>query len=175
MTEFDTSKPEQLLRKLDSQGALFPEFTFSLEDGNLCLLGKGGFSLVYAMESRRDANDRYALKVTGFEQHLQSSAGFYGTSAAQRDLLEKTPYVVRILGIQERYIKLDEAGNILRVHGAAENDSGQYDLHLQFVLMERLTDLLVRDKFGKIALTDPALGSEAGVLEFALQIGTALF
>ena len=175
MTEFDTSKPEQLLRKLDAQGALFPEFTFSLENGQMCLLGKGGFSLVYAMESRRSTNDRYALKVTGFERQLQNSADFYNASAAQRSLLEQTPYVVRILGIQERYIRLDEAGNILQIRDTAENDSRSYDLHLQLVLMERLSDLLVRDKFGKITLANPELESETGVLEFALQIGNALF
>ena len=175
MTGFDTSKPEQLLQRLDDQGALFPEFTFSRQNGELQLLGKGGFSLVYAMESRRNADDRYALKVTGFDQRLQSSDGFFSTSAAQRELLEKTPYVVRILGIQERYLKLDQAGNILRVQSGAEKDSGSYDLHLQLVLMERLSDLLVRDKFGRVTLANPELASEAGVLEFALQIGTALF
>ena len=165
---------ENILCTLDKEGHIFPGFEIVKENDKPKLLGMGGFSSVYEMRSNDRPNLKYVLKVIGFEKHVLTSDNFWNTVNLQKFLAEKTPYICRLLLAKELCIMLDEDDNIqsvLQPQGERWTEDG---IHLQFILMEGLEEIISRDRFGKVCLLRENLVNEEGVIEFALQIGQAL-
>jgi len=149
MLDLVNATPEEVLEQLDETGQLFPEFKLHKSGISVSLLGKGGFSSVYEMYHKERVEKRYALKVIGFEKHSVTSEQFWQTIRLQCFLSEQSPYVVRILDSKEVQ-------------------------HLQCILMEKLEDVIQKDKFKRASLFRKTLHAEAEVLNFALQIGQVL-
>ena len=165
---------EQLLDGLDQGGYLFPQFKLHKVNCKLQCLGHGGFSVIYEMISKERLKHHFALKVIGLERHVVTSEDFWNTVRYQVIMCQESLHIVRILSAKEILVFLDEAGKLSGVYevqnemkkmsteykGELEiqqisygpenevwNDNG---LQLQFILMEKLENILVRDKFKRV-------------------------
>ena len=176
MQEFDKAFVESILSTLDEQLRLFPQFTFTKLNNELKLLGTGGFSSVYEMSNKERPELTFALKVIGFQRHRVSSAEFYSTGRIQWILCQESNYIVRILETKELLLAFDGQGSLTEIKDAAKEawEEDGNSLHLQFVLMEKLDELIEKDRFGKARLLREELNTESGVLKLAFEIGQAL-
>lgn len=168
---------EQILSALDRDGYLFPEFELHKEQGVPKLLGRGGFASVYEMRGRSRPDRSYALKVTGFGKPGLNSANFRTNVRLQSILTQESPYIVRILDARELSVTTDEDGGLLRAEDWTDRPAEQPpggNLHLQCILMERLDEILVHDRFHRACLLREELRTEENVIRFALQVGHAL-
>ena len=178
MLEFDNKKIEQLLIELESAGFLFPQFALKQQesDGMLKLLGRGGYSSVYEMYLKDQPQKAYALKVIGFQRHGVSSREFQSTGRIQWILSQESKYVLRILDTRELFLNLNESGKLLNVQDTTKEawEEEEIGIHMQFVLMEKLDELIEKDRFGNAKLLRTNLCNQTEVLQFALEIGQAL-
>lgn len=176
MPEFDIRTVEMILTMLDESSCLFPQFRLKKENNELQLLGMGGFSSVYEMCNKERTDRRFALKVIGLQRHTVSSAEFWSTGRIQWILCQESKFIMRILDARELFVSLDDAGNIITVKDASKEswEEEENGFHLQFVLMEKLDELIKKDRFQKVNLTRKELSNEAEVLKLALEIGQAL-
>lgn len=171
----EKSREEKILCDLDENGYIFPGFEFVKCNNELCLLGKGGFSTVYKMECPERPEKRYALKVIGFERQVVTSDNFWNTIRLQKYLCEQSSYICRIISAREIKVELDEGGELKRVAEVSGERWNGDGIHLQFVLMEKLEDIVSKDRYGKVSLTKATLEKEEEIIEFALQVGEVLF
>ena len=176
MQEFDKAFVEDILSTLDERLCLFPQFAFTKSNHGIKLLGTGGFSSVYEMCDKKRPGLTYALKVIGFQRHTVSSAEFQNTGRIQWILCQESNYIVRILETKELLLSFDDKGIITEIKDT-EKEAWKEDgnsLHLQFVLMERLDELIKKDRFGRARLLREELNAESEVLKLAFEIGQAL-
>ena len=176
MQEFDKAFVEGVLSALDEQSRLFPQFTFTKSNNDLKLLGTGGFSSVYEMYNKERPMLTFALKVIGFQRHTVSSVEFWSTGRIQWILSQESNYIMRILDAKELLLFFDDKGIITEIKDA-EKEAWEGDgnsLRLQFILMERLDELIKKDRFGKARLLREELNTESEVLKLGVQIGQAL-
>ena len=176
LQEFDKAYVESVLCALDEQDCLFPQFALTKLNNELKLLGTGGFSSVYEMYNKERPEMPFALKVIGFQRHTISSVEFWNTGRIQWILCQESKYITRVLDARELVLVFDDNDVITEVKDATKEvwEETEKTLHLQFVLMEKLEELIEKDRFSKVKLLrdDPNTGSE--VLKFAFEIGQAL-
>lgn len=174
--EFDKAYVESVLSALDEQDCLFPQFALTKLNNKLKLLGTGGFSAVYEMYDKERPEHLFALKVIGFQRHTLSSVEFRNTSRMQWILCQESKYIMRVLDARELVLVFDDYGTVTEILDATKEvwEETEKTLHLQFVLMEKLDELMEKDRFGNVKLLRRELGSEAEVLKFAFEIGQAL-
>ena len=176
MLEFNKAFVEGVLNVLDEHSCLFLQFAFKKLNNELKLLGTGGFSSVYEMYNKERPDTPFALKVIGFQRHTVSTVEFWNTGRIQWILCQESNYIMRILDARELLVFFDNAGVITDVKDATKESWEETEncLHLQFILMEKLDELIEKDRFGKIKLLREELKTESEVLKFALEIGQAL-
>lgn len=170
----EKSRTKEILCALDAKGHIFSGFEIEKLNNQLCVLGTGGFSSVYGMKSLQRPDKKYALKVIGFEKHVMTSENFKATANLQYELSEKTPYICRVIALKEIRVVLDEEGEIKEVTEALSERWKEDGIHLQFMLMERLENIVEKDRFGKVWLNREELSREENVINFAFQIGDVL-
>lgn len=174
--EFDNSTVETILTLLDRNSYLFPQFALLKINNKLQLLGSGGFSSVYEMYDKERPEIRFALKVIGFSQYTISSNEFWSTGRIQWVLCQDSKFIMRILDARELLVFFDDNGEIRDVRDATK-DSWEEDkkcIRLQFVLMEKLSEILTKDRFQNVSLNRKELDKKSEVLTFALEIGQGL-
>lgn len=159
---------------LDDNGFLFKGYRLYRKEGRIHFLGEGGFSHVIQMISCFDDNQCYALKVIGFKEQVVSSAKFMESVRLQRSIYEETQNVVRIIAAKELNVSFDTNNKIKDAYETDKDDCDTNEIRLQFVLMEKLQDIICKDKFGNVRLTVNNLVYEDEVIEFAVQIGGVL-
>lgn len=169
------NRKEEILCQLDRAGYIFPGYEIVKLNNQPKLLGAGGFSGVYEIRCIERPECRYALKVMGFEKHMITSESFKNTVSLQRFLSEQTGYICRVIDAKEIRIVLDQEGDLTEVTAVNGERWDEDGIHLQLILMEQLEDIIKKDRFGKIELLRQELGNESEVVEFALQIGQALY
>ena len=176
MQEFDKAFAEFVLSALDERACLFPQFAFTKSNNELKLLGTGGFSSVYEMYDKERPKLTYALKVIGFQRHTVNSMEFWSTSRIQWILSQESNYIVRILDTRELLLFFDDRGMLTEIKDATKEawEENGNSLHLQFVLMDRLDELIEKHRFGKARLLREVLNTESEVLKLAFEIGRAL-
>ncbi len=174
--EFDKEYVEGVLCALDDHSCLFPQFALTKLNSDLKLLGTGGFSSVYEMYNKERPELSFALKVIGFQRHTISSAEFWNTGRIQWILCQESKYIMRMLDARELVLVFDENGVITEVKDATKEvwEETEKTLHLQFVLMEKLDDLIEKDRFAKVKLLREELATSSEVIKFAFEIGQAL-
>lgn len=171
----ERSKVEEILCTLDAKGCIFPGYEITKVNNHPCLIGTGGFSRVYEMHSLEWSDNKYVLKVIGFEKHIMTSKNFWDTVRLQCLLGEQTPYVCRLISAREIRIMLDEEG-VLQAVTEVDAECWEEDgICLQFILMERLEDIVDKNRFMKVTLLREELTNEDGVIDLAIQIGQALY
>ena len=166
---------EELLCTLDENGSIFPGFEIVKVNNRPNLLGTGGFSSVYEMCCLKRPEKGYVLKVIGFDKHVVTSESFWETIRVQGLLTEQSEYICRVISAKEINVTLDDEGHLVEVTEAKEERWNEEGIHIQFILMERLEEIINKDKFGKVTLYDECLSKEEEVIDFALQIGNALY
>ncbi len=176
MQEFNRAYVEGILNTLDEQNYLFPQFAIRKLNNELKLLGTGGFSSVYEMYNKKRPELSFAMKVIGFQSHKLDLDEFRNTSRIQWILCQESKYIMRMLDTRELTLILDENGLIEEVKNSTqEADSESKEaLHLQFILMEKLDELLEKDRFGNVTLLRNELSNEKEVIKFALEVGQGL-
>lgn len=174
--EFDKAYVESVLCALDEHDCLFPQFALTKLNNELKLLGTGGFSSVYEMYNKERPELQFALKVIGFQRHTISSVEFWNTGRIQWILCQESKYITRVLDARELVLVFDENDVITEVKDATKEawEETEKTLHLQFVLMEKLDELLEKDRFAKVRLLRDDLNTGSEVLKFAFEIGQAL-
>ncbi len=171
---FSEREKEELLRQLNAASLLFPQFGLSEEDNRLVLLGQGGFSSVYEMYSTKHPEQKYALKVMGFEENNISSEEFENTTDIQWIMKKNCPYIVRIIASRQLWFEVNEEGTIIDVFGEDQQNYWKNGFILRFILMDKEQKIFEKDRFGKGGLKREELASEKEVVELGLQIGNAL-
>ena len=171
----EKSQMEELLCTLDDKGCIFPGFEIAKVNNRPNLLGTGGFSSVYEMRSVKRPEKDYVVKVIGFDKHIVTSENFWETLRVQRYLAEQIEYVCRVISAKEINVILDDEGCLKEVTEVKEERWNEHGIHIQFILMERLNEIIDKDRFGKAFLVNEDLGNEEQVINFAIQIGQALY
>ena len=175
MPEFEQMDTDKVLVQLERGNYLHPQLKFMEKDQKLIRIGKGGFSDVYEMYDEENPETHYAVKVIGFNRKIVTYTRLIETTRLQYQLAEQSDHIVRIFARMEIKVHLDQDGNLEKVTDPDTEDYQNDDgIRLQFIWMERLQDILKKDKFGKVLLNRPELKSETGILEFARQIGEAI-
>ena len=176
LQEFDNAYVESVLCALDEHDCLFPQFALTKLNNELKLLGTGGFSSVYEMHNKERPELPFALKVIGFQRHTISSVEFWNTGRIQWILCQESKYITRVLDARELVLVFDDNDVITEVKDATKEvwEETEKTLHLQFVLMEKLEELIEKDRFAKVKLLRDDLNTGSEVLKFAFEIGQAL-
>ncbi len=176
MADLDRDLLENILIKLDREKHLFPQFKLSYDDGKLRMLGKGSFSCVYEMANAEHPENLYALKVLGVGPRTVSSEEFKNTTRLQWILCQETEYVVRILDERELFIRLSDDGNVAEVREKHKEawDEEESGLYLQFILMEKLEKVILKDAHNNVSPFDWKLRTEPEIVKFAMEVGQAI-
>ena len=180
MQKLERENIEKILLNMEEKELLPGEEVRLLKkDEKPCLLGTGGFSFVYEAYSAANPEKHYALKVAAFEDGTKALKDFTDSIEIQKMLQERCDNVVSILadGIFRAY--LDDKGNIISATDyddgrANEKASGQSDIVLALVLMEKLKSILENDRFSGVKLKRKELSNENGIILFARDISFAL-
>ncbi len=175
MKDFDENLTQKILISLNEKFGLFAQFGFEKAQDELIILGNGGFSTVYEMYNRERTELKYALKVTGFNHQTADPKAFEDTNRLWWLLSQDTDHIVRILETKDIRVSFNEDYTVAGYADSGDkNEPDKHSLHLQFVLMERLESVIVKDRFRNVSLKRPELNKDEEIISFALEIGQAL-
>lgn len=174
---------ESILGQLNNQNLPFRKYAFTSENGKFVLLGKGASANVYRAETRTGQKSGCAIKVIGFgDQHVQSES-FQTSVQVQKELGLFENNIVKIYGHTELRVWIKGNNTVTKIEKIYPYDPYEEEeiiegnfLHLQFILMEEITPVLMDKGFGKPSLGSRKLASfdEKEILKLAHDIGTAL-
>ena len=172
----DREKTEGLLRQLEEGGHLFRRLKLSLENGNLVLLGTGGSSYVYRMEKSDGGSEQYAVKVIITESGEAGAHERRDTCRIQWNLARESDYIVDVLDNKRIEVLVDADGRVLdaREYDDEKTEQSEETLIIQLILMEHLIPTIMSNRFHNVYLSRTSLCEESEVINFALQIGSAL-
>lgn len=176
MLSLDKAGVDKLLLQLENRQFIDPRYQFVKENNELKLLGMGGFSFVYEMYDTMVPENHYAAKVVGLGTKPVDEQLILETTQIQYFLSEQSENIMRVIALWTMKLHLDENGNVIGITGV--NQEGYEEAEgvlLEIVLMEKLENILAKDKYGKIELLREDLKTEEGVICFAENIGRALF
>ena len=176
MMSLDKVGVDKLLLQLVDKQFIDPRYQFVKEDNELKLLGTGGFSYVYEMYDSATPENHYAAKVVGLGTKPIDEQYILETTQIQYFLSEQSENIMRVIALWTMKLHLDKCGNVIGITGV--NQEG-YELAdgvlLEIVLMEKLENILTKDKYGNVELLRDELKTEEGVICFAENVGRALF
>lgn len=166
----------KILIQLDEMKMPFSKYTLSQENGQLKVLGRGGFAIVYQAQARDAKKQKFALKVIGFRNQNADSDFFNDSVQVQREIGDYQDYVVKIYDHAEIWVTLDDKDQVLSVAKEKPDVVSRTTIKLQFVLMEEISSVITRTKNGNIKMLPESLahGDEQEILRLAYDIGSAL-
>ncbi|MCM1134762.1 MAG: protein kinase [Clostridium sp.] len=196
---------EAILIQIEEQGYPFPKYSFTRTAKKFQLLGRGGAALVYEAALKENPKKKYAVKVIGFGEKHVDSEFFKSTVEAQKSIGLFQDNIVKIYDYTELPVWVDGNNRVFIPAGSeqkpcpqelgdchenqsatgistsasvepSEKDFEGGCLKLQFILMEKLTPVLSREKSGKVKLYPAALAAyeEKEILRLAYDIGKGL-
>lgn len=176
MLGLDKAGVDKLLLQLEEREFIDPRYKFYKVNNELSLLGTGGFSYVYEMYDTLAPGKHYAAKVIGVGTKAVNEQLIYETTQIQYFLSEQSENVMRVIALWTMKLHLDESGNVTGITGVNQEEYEKAEgVLLQIVLMEKLDNVLSKDKYGNIELLREELRTEKGAIRFAENIGRALF
>lgn len=176
MLSLDKAGVDKLLLQLEDKQFIDPRYQFVKENNELKLLGTGGFSYVYEMYDYVAPENHYAAKVVGLGTKPVDEQYILETTQIQYFLSEQSENIMRVIALWTMKLHLDEGGNVIGITGVNQEGYEQADgVLLEIVLMEKLENILVKDKYGNVELLRDELKTEEGVICFAENVGRALF
>ncbi|MDY3828391.1 MAG: protein kinase [Clostridium sp.] len=176
MNIWTSEEIDKILIQLDEMGVLFKKYSFAYENGKLKLIGSGGFAYVYEAVKRLKHKGSFAIKVIGFNNKGVDSKAFNEIVEAQKYIGDVYNNVVKIYDYKELWVILNEEDNVVDVLEDEPKQLSKMSLKLQFIVMEKITPVIQKTKFGKIKMTPKILldGNEKEILKLAYDIGLAL-
>ncbi|MBP3276611.1 protein kinase [Kandleria sp.] len=177
MLSLDRSSVERYLLQLEDSGFFSPLTLCKSVDNNkqLNLIGVGGTSYVYELCDTQIKNRYYALKIMGNTGEQIDIEDVVVSSQSQYFLNEQSENIVRIIALWIVKILVDEDNNILSVVNMDDPTFNDVEgLSIQMVLMERLDNILEKDKFGSVSIVGDRLKDEKSIIDFAVQIGETI-
>lgn len=166
----------KILIQLDEMKMPFSKYTFLQEDGQLKVLGRGGFAIVYQAQARTSQKRKFAIKVIGFRNQNVDSTFFNESVQVQREIGDYQDYVVKIYDHAEIWVTLDDKDHVLSAVKEKPEVVSRTTIKLQFVLMEEISSVITRTKTGNIKMLPESLahGDEQEILRLAYDVGSAL-
>lgn len=176
MLSLDKEGADRLLLQLEDKQFIDPRYQFVKENNGLKLLGMGGFSYVYEMYDTMAPENHYAAKVVGLGTKSIDENIILETTQIQYFLSEQSENIMRVIALWTMKLHLDETGNVIGVTGVNQEGYEEADgILLEIVLLEKLENILAKDKYGNIELLREEMKTEEGAICFAENIGRALF
>lgn len=176
MLSLDKAGVDKLLLQLEDKQFIDPRYQFVKENTELKLLGTGGFSYVYEMYDSVAPENHYAAKVVGLGTKPVDEQYILETTQIQYFLSEQSENIMRVIALWTMKLHLDESGNVIGITGVNQEGYEHADgVLLEIILMEKLENILVKDKYGNVELLRDELKTEDGVICFAENVGRALF
>ncbi|WP_031550910.1 protein kinase domain-containing protein [Oribacterium sp. FC2011] len=176
MLGLDKSGIDKLLLQLEERQFIDPRYRFVKDNNELKLLGAGGFSYVYEMFDLLAPENHYAAKVIGLSNKAANEQLISDTTQIQYFLSEQSENIMRVIALWTMKLHLDESGKVTAVIGVNQEGYEESEgVLLEIVLMEKLDNILSKDKYGNTELLRDELKTEEGVIRFAENIGRALF
>ena len=178
MMNFDRACVEKILMQLEDKSFFYSRspYKFYRVNNSLCLLGAGGTSYVYEMYDEQAPDRHYALKVIGFNGTLDNLNDVPYSVSVQYQLGEQSENIVRVIALRTMKLIFDDEDNVTGL--VRENEEGYDDsegLPIQMILMEKLENIISKDKFGNVFLERNELRTEEEIINFAKQVGRAVF
>ncbi len=170
---------KKILVQLDSQMLPFKKYCFSDLGKGLHMMGSGGYAYVYEAQARESPNQKYAIKVIGFKNRRIDSREFRKAVEAQKKLCLMQNNVVKVYSAVELRVWLDLDNIVLKVEEVKADyiniPEGDF-LDLQFIVMEKLSSVMIEDRLGRPKLFPNALAEfdEREILKLSYDIGLAL-
>lgn len=163
---------DRILTELREKNCLFPQYGFCKENGNLKLLGKGGFAYVYEIYDKSVPDRHYALKVMVVPKHSAGLKNFRESAERQMYLSKLSPYIVKVIEVSDIAVTLDNDERVIDV--SRSEDAGDDAVFIQFIVMEKLQGIILHDFGGKVSLTGNRLRKTKEIIQFAIQMSEAL-
>lgn len=170
------TRTTKVLDALEEAGEPFPEFEFYRINNQIQVLGSGATSIVCEMVRKNCPDRHYALKVIGLNTSPMQMQLFWDTFRIQKILGDGRDDIVRYLAAKVVSVQFDSECTVKDIRTLDEKNELWLEegMILQFVLMEKLDEILSTDKFHNRSLVRTELQNEKQVIEFALQVGTAI-
>lgn len=176
MLSLDKAGVDRLLLQLEERQFIDPRYRFLKENNEPKLLGIGGFSYVYEMYDSLEPENHYAAKVVGLGTKPVDDKLILETTQIQYFLSEQSANIMRVIALWTMKLHLGESGDVIGITGINQEEYEEAEgILLEIVLMEKLENILAKDKYGNIELLRDDLKTEEGVIRFAENIGRALF
>lgn len=169
---------EAILLQLDKQMLPFQKYQFTDLEKGLKLLGKGTSAYVYEATARKK-KQKYAIKVIGFRDNYFNSDAFRQSVKMQKKLAFGEENIVKLYDAIELLVEIEGDHTVTGAQVIKENDTyiqRENDLHLQFIVMERLEPVLTKRNFEyRLEPHKLAIFDEKEINHFAYDIGLAIY
>ena len=169
---------EAILVQLNKQNLPFKEYEFSALGEGLSLLGSGASANVYEVVTKDENKTEAAIKVIGFGSRHVDYLAFISSVVAQMELGIYENHVVKIHGAIELRVWIEGEHDVVKVEEIDSYEEAEPEgncLHLQFILMEKLSPVLRTNRFKHKLMPDKLERyDEKEILKLANEIGTAI-
>ena len=169
---------ESIMVQLNKQNLPFKKYEFSALQEGMVLLGTGASAMVYEAASKEGKKSSVAIKVIGFGHRHVDAKAFRDSVEAQRSLGLYDNGVVKILDWIELRVWIAGENEVVkaeRIESRNESRAEGNCLHLQFILMEKLSPVLVSHRFKQRLMPQKLAAFDEGeILKLGYDIGTAV-
>ncbi len=178
MNSWTNEDIEAIMVQLSKQNLPFRKYEFSMLGGGMKLLGSGASSNVYEAAAKGKNAKEFAIKVIGFgNKHIDSKA-FRSSVAVQTNLGYSLNSIVKIYDSVELRVWIIGEHQVEKAEIVNPYDETKPDgnfLHLQFILMEKLSPVLVSHRFNHKLLPGKLQDyDEKEIMKLAYEIGIAI-
>ena len=169
---------EAILVQLNKQNLPFKKYAFSALGEGLSLLGSGASANVYEAVMKGKKREVAAIKVIGFGNRHVDSEDFRHSVEVQKELGRYKNNIVKIHDSVELRVWIEGEHDVVKAEKIGffgETEPEGHFLHLQFILMEKISPVLRINKFKQKLIPDKLKTyDEKEILKLAYEIGTAI-
>ena len=178
MNSWTNEDIEAILVQLNNQNLPFKKYEFSALGEGLSLLGSGASANVYEAIAKGKKKKEYAIKVIGFGSKHVDSESFRNSVEAQTNLGLFENNIVKIHDSIEIRVWIEGEHTVSKTEKIDSNEETKPEgcfLHLQFILMEKISPIFVTNRFKhKLIPHKLEIYDEKEILKLSYDIGTAL-
>lgn len=178
MNSWTNEDIEAIMVQLNNQNLPFKKYEFSMLGEGMYLLGSGASANVYEAVAKGKNAKEFAIKVIGFGNKHVDSASFRGSVEAQTNLGYSLNNIVKIHDSIELRVWITGDHQVDKVATVDPYDETKPEgnfLHLQFILMEKISPILVSHRFvHKLIPSKLQYYDENEIMKLAYEIGLAI-
>lgn len=171
---------EAIMVQLNNQNLPFEKYEFSALGDGMSLLGSGASANVYEAVIKGKKEKEFAIKVIGFGNKHVDSESFRSSVFAQKYLDKFENNIVKIYDATELLVWIEGEHDVVKVekidpYEYSKPDGGKY-LHLQFILMEKISPVLVSYRLDhKLFPHKLETFDETEIMKLAYEVGMAIY